>query len=230
MRQGRKIVEAIEKEGGVPRLWIEPFSGALGSGAAAMRRFPKAKFVFLDNNEALQNMWKAALNGWEPPSHYLTREDYISFKERQDVEDPMTAFVGFGYSFGGKWFAGYAKCNENVPGGRDLGPAGSTIRKIGLLRERDVDILTGPWDGISSAYATVYYDPPYSGKTRQRKGVVDIDPRSIEHHAKTAMGGYCYATEFGEVFKGRVILNMGNTDMLVNGGHKRNLDEMLVKL
>lgn len=195
-----------------------------------MRAFPKARFVFSDNNLALQNMWLALKDGWEPPKDYITAEDYAVFKARQDPRDPMTAFVGFGYSYGGKWFAGFAKPNDNVPGGRDLGPYGGTMRKARPLRERDVVIICRDWEQAAAVNAVIYYDPPYVGKTKQHRGVSYIDPRLIEDHARSMDSCACYASEFGEVFQGRVVLDMGNTDMLVNGGEKKNANELLVRI
>ena len=53
-------------------------------------------------------MWKALQQGWEPPD-LVTFEDYEYVRAHQDENPALTAFVGFGCTFGAKWFGGYAR-------------------------------------------------------------------------------------------------------------------------
>lgn len=53
-------------------------------------------------------MFKALQKGWIPPDT-INEDTYQMIKKRMDYTDPLTAFVGFGCSFGGKWFGGYAR-------------------------------------------------------------------------------------------------------------------------
>ena len=39
----------------------------------------------------------------------LSKEEYYYIKEHKDENKVLTGFVGFGCSFGGKWFGGYAR-------------------------------------------------------------------------------------------------------------------------
>ena len=64
-----------------------------------------------DVNRPLITMYKALQDGWIPPST-VTEEMYAEYKGIQDAEDPLTAFIGIGCSFSGKWFGGYARSGE----------------------------------------------------------------------------------------------------------------------
>ena len=83
------------------REFWEPFCGGLG--ITAVMSGPR---VASDISEPLITLYKALQQGWDPPE-VLTREEYAQLKKRQDPYDPLTAFAGFGCSFGGKWFGGY---------------------------------------------------------------------------------------------------------------------------
>ena len=100
-----------------------------------------------------------------PPAE-VTREQYAELRTRAltdpTCDDPVLAFVGFGGSFAGKWFAGYANDNH----GRDyIGQAGHGCSKLaaGLA---DAEFICAPWQSIVDRISgTVYIDPPYAGTT-----------------------------------------------------------------
>lgn len=52
-------------------------------------------------------MWQALQQGWQPPE-IITKDEYYYVKEHKDENPALTGFVGFGCSFGGKWFGGLA--------------------------------------------------------------------------------------------------------------------------
>lgn len=53
-------------------------------------------------------MFKALQNGYELPNK-ITKEQYNYIKNHKDENPALTGFVGFGCSFGGKFFGGYAR-------------------------------------------------------------------------------------------------------------------------
>ena len=62
-----------------------------------------------DANPYLVAMWKALQGGWVPPST-ITESEYLVIKNTPDDHPPeLVAFVGFGCSWGGKWFGGWGK-------------------------------------------------------------------------------------------------------------------------
>ena len=64
--------------------------------------------ILNDKHEYLIEMYKGLQNGYELPDN-LTKEEYYYIKEHKDENKALTGFVGFGCSFGGKWFGGYAR-------------------------------------------------------------------------------------------------------------------------
>lgn len=120
-----------------------------------------------DANEYLIAMWKALQSGWLPPDS-VDEDIYQAIKAQPELFDPaFVAFVGFGCSFGGKWFGGYARGGTTATGepvNYSAQSKRSVLRQLTALldvrfvhsRFEDLDIPTG---------SLVYCDPPYAGTT-----------------------------------------------------------------
>lgn len=114
-----------------------------------------------DKHEYLIEMLKAVQNGYELPEN-ISEEQYKLIKENKNNDKALTGFVGFGCSFGGKWFGGYArnKTNTNyaLQSKRSLlkDMNGLTNTKFICMDYKDVLIPEG---------AIVYADPPYANTT-----------------------------------------------------------------
>ena len=124
-----------------------------------------------DKQEYLIAMWKGLQNGYELPDT-ITREQYYDIKANQNRDKCLTGFVGFGCSFGGKWWGGFA---TNKQGWNYCATATASVSKDlkGLMNAtftcsdyRDVEIPDG---------AVVYADPPYKGTTGYSTGEFDSD-------------------------------------------------------
>lgn len=110
----------------------------------------------------LIEMWKALQNGWKPP-RVVTEEMYQTAKGG-GYNPGLTAFIGFGCSFGGKWFAGYARGNTSPAQVRRV-----LLEKIGKLQ--DVTFSFKHYAFIKPPpNSLIYCDPPYHG-TEQYAGV-----------------------------------------------------------
>lgn len=59
-----------------------------------------------DKHQYLISMWESVSNGWLP-EHKITKDYYIRIRSNKDENKALTGFVGFGMSFGGKWFGGF---------------------------------------------------------------------------------------------------------------------------
>lgn len=132
------------------RPYLEPFVGA----ANVVAKIDGGTRMASDANQALVTMWQALQRGWEPPD-VLSRTEWEKLRASQDPEDPMTAFAGFGCSFCGMWFAGYAD--------RAGTAKRSLARKMRTLG--DVLFVCRDYRSFSPANAIVYCDPPYAGTT-----------------------------------------------------------------
>jgi DNA adenine methylase len=149
---------------------LEPFAGALNVTAALTS--PR---VATDACKPLITLYRALRSGWAPPRD-VDRPTYDRVKARRDPADPLTAFIGFGCSFGGKWFGGHdGRTADN--NGRGMLPAAtragaSLLRKIAKVD--DVPIGHRDYRDHAPRGLVVYCDPPYAGTTTYG-GVADFD-------------------------------------------------------
>lgn len=79
-----------------------------------------------DKHPYLIAMWQSLQNGWIPPD-VITEDEYKYIRAHKDENPALTGFVGFGCSFGDKWFGGFARNKR----GRNY----ASITKDGLLRD-----------------------------------------------------------------------------------------------
>ena len=114
-----------------------------------------------DKHEYLIEMLKGVQNGYELPEQ-ITEEQYKYIKSHKDEDKILAGFVGFGCSFGGKFFGGYARNKEQT--NYALQSKKSLLKdmiylpntEFTCLDYRDVDIPNG---------SIVYADPPYANTT-----------------------------------------------------------------
>lgn len=121
----------------------------------------KGPVLASDFNLSLISLYSSIRNGWDPPTE-TTVEQYHLAKTLPDT-DPLKAFHGFGCSFGGKWFGGYAK-GFNGPLTYPQLAARNSKRSVAAVNGEisHVDFLSvtpGP------TYRLIYCDPPYAGTT-----------------------------------------------------------------
>lgn len=140
------------------RIFWEPFCGGLSVSVALAKAGPG---IVSDAHPALISLYRGVRAGWKPPET-VTEDDYRAARALPDT-DPRKALIGFGCSFGGKWFGGYAR----QAGGYDY--AGGAVRSV----RKGVDALAGceiaRLDFLSIAPRpmdlVIYADPPYAGTT-----------------------------------------------------------------
>ena len=136
--------------------YYEPFVGAawvLGEVKAENR-------YASDANPWLITMWYALQNGWMPPEA-VTEEEYAWYKKNQPLDDPMTAFIGFGCSFGGKWFGGYAR--DKTGHNYAKGSSSSLLKQLPSIRTAHFSHAS--YKALNPENAFVYCDPPYQNTT-----------------------------------------------------------------
>ena len=145
---------------------------SLFCGSCAIESKVQADVKILnDKHPYLIAMWQALQNGWTPPD-VVTKEEYYRVKANMDENPALAGFVGFGCSFGGKWWGGYAKdkrgddyCGQAKRGLlKDL--VGIQSATFTCLDYHDVEIPDG---------AVVYCDPPYANTTGYTVGQFDTD-------------------------------------------------------
>lgn len=157
---GRAIAEVCSRFLQPGDLFVDMFCGSLN----VVRHVHSNQRHAIDACEPLIVMWNAALRGWVPPT-VVSKDEYEQIRRSPNPHDPMTAFVLFGCSFGGKWCGGYAK---NRPTQRYAEHASHQV----VAKAKDCDGLVlecasfetknpGCWP----AGTVLYCDPPYAGTT-----------------------------------------------------------------
>jgi DNA adenine methylase len=157
---GARIADICSKKLGPNALFVDMFCGSLN----VVRHVQTPRRLAVDACGPLILMWRNALRGWVPPTEVL-KEEYDRIKATRDPHDPLTAFVLFGCSFGGKWAGGYAK---NRPTQRYAEHAShQVVAKAsdchGLVLEHATFQSKHP--GCWTPGTVLYADPPYAGTT-----------------------------------------------------------------
>lgn len=155
---GKAISEVMLAQASERGRYIEPFVGA---GGVLIHMAPHFRVSLAsDYSLDLILMWRALQSGWVPPER-LSEEEWQTL--RYADPSPERAVAGFGCSFGGKWFAGYARSASRSFAGTASRGLTKKISKLAdsrvVFRRRSYqNILVKPGD-------VVYLDPPYEGTT-----------------------------------------------------------------
>lgn len=199
---GRRIAQVCSERLTPGSTFVDMFCGALNVIRHVPSSVPLAAGglvaghrVAIDACGPLIVMWRAALAGWVPPK-VVTANDYERIKQTQDPHDPLTAFVLFGCSFGGKWCGGYAK---DRPEQRYAECASNGVVKkardcAGVRLEHNT--FQGKHPGCWAPGTVLYCDPPYQATT----GYKAIEPFNsgafwhwAEQHAR--LGVHVFVSE-----------------------------------
>ena len=152
-RLAKQLLPIILKDDDGNSDYVEPFVGACGMMSSVNRMWRRG----YDSNKYIIALWKAVQNGWVPPQT-LSREEYDDIKTNKDrYHNHLVGFVGFGCSFGSKWFGGYASS-----GGRNH--CGESHRNVLKMSPHISGVLFGCSDYkdiVLNKRSIVYCDPPY---------------------------------------------------------------------
>lgn len=143
--------------------FISPFVG----GAWVESLIECDNKYLLDKHNYLIDMYIAIQKGWKPPQS-LSKEDYDYVKNNKDDKPYLTGFVGFGCSFAGKWFGGYAKSDDNR--NYCLNAHNSVLSKMEKLN--NAIFLCKDYKDLKPKESVVYCDPPYQGTTQYDRNII----------------------------------------------------------
>jgi DNA adenine methylase len=167
-RYAKELLSIILKNRKPEQWYVEPFVGAFN----VIDKVSGSR-IGNDENYYLIELFKAVQSGWCPPNS-VSETEYKHVKDNKEKYPPhLVGFIGFGCSYAGKWFGGYARGNDNNGQKRNYcresqknilnqlqGIQGITIHNKSYL---DLEI---PPQSI------IYCDPPYE-KTTSYKSSFD---------------------------------------------------------
>lgn len=172
-RYAKEILNAINNEIDIFEYsyWIEPLAGGMNMIDKVDSNLIR---VANDNNFHLIEMFKALQQGWQPPDEVLNEEyRYLMTQRHIDQNDlfdnAIIGFVGFGCSYGGRYFEGYARGNDNKgnPRNYSLESKRNVLKQIENLK--DVYFNYGDYRDLKiPPNSIVYCDPPYAGTKKYK--------------------------------------------------------------
>lgn len=142
-----------------------------GSCAVESRVKGFQKVVCNDRHEYLIALLRGVQSGYALPES-ISEDQYKAIRDNKDADPVLSGFVGFGCSFGGKWFGGYAR--DKVGTNHAAQSKKSLLRDVATLGEaefscRDYRDVPIPHNAV------VYADPPYNNTTGYSGGKFDSD-------------------------------------------------------
>lgn len=213
-RIAKAIAEIVNAERG-DRVFWEPFCGGL---SVSVRLAAHGPGIVSDAHPSLIALYQAVRDGWAPPKH-VAEEEYQAARSLPD-HDPLKGFIGFGCSFGGKWFGGMAR-----GGGRNY--AAESARAI----VRDVRSLGGcaircksffDWTPRARPFV-IYCDPPYAGTTGYgATGEFDHARFWAQAQAWERCGVPVFVSEYSCPVPHRVVWSKEKTVHVAGGSEDRN--------
>jgi len=141
-----------------PVLYLEPFCGS-----AWVAELVKSQLrVCCDLHPDLIAMWNSLQHGWKPPST-ITQDQYHATRLLESP-DPLKAFVGFGCSFAGRYFEGYARTAKKDNSKSYAAAAKRQLEKR-IVSLEDVIFQQCDYEQAITLFDpdVLYCDPPYKG-------------------------------------------------------------------
>jgi len=136
--------------------YLEPFCGAM---SVLMKMNKTYKCIASDYHPDLIELWKAIQSNTFIPPTEMTEEIYHDIKQLPSP-NALKAFVGFGCSFGGKYFAGYADKYKNGKNENYLQEITNSINKK-KNKLSNIEFYSCSYDTWKPTNKLIYCDPPY---------------------------------------------------------------------
>lgn len=162
-RFAKQILPIILQDRTDGQWYVEPFCG----GANVIDKVSGSR-IANDYHPHLVCLLEAVSKGWEPPFN-VSEEEYKTAKSDRSV-DPLTAFIGFGCSFGTKWFGGYARNKQ--------GTNYAKMNAVNLIKQsgglKGIEFRCGSYLDLEiPPNSIIYCDPPYEGTTKYATSGLD---------------------------------------------------------
>lgn len=192
-RQRRDFVPAILRETPNREEYLEPF---VGGGWMLEKMAPHFRSVTAsDIHEDLILMWQGALAGEEFPGR-VTEDDYYEVKASKP--SGLRGFVGFGCSFGGKWFGGYARQSGSTAETFPRTARNHLQKTMDALPTNAGFVLCSYTDHAPGSGTVVYADPPYATRGVEYKDSSGFDHRGFWETMDSWVdaGAHVFVSEF----------------------------------
>ena len=145
------------------KTYIEPFVG----GANMIDKIDFNNKIGSDINHYLIDLLNKLKEGADFLPDTITEEEYKKVKDNKDIyPDWYVALVGFGATFGARWFEGYARDKKT---GRDLPNESIRNLKKQAPNLKNITFKTCGYEAYKNVKnAVIYCDIPYSNSKRYK--------------------------------------------------------------
>lgn len=148
--------------------YIEPFAGACGM----ISQIDYPNRIAADKDKYIIALMKAVSLYWTPPET-MHEGMYKRVKANPDeYPNYLVGFIGYGCSYGGKWFAGMARGGDNK--GKPRNHVAESSRNLVKMRDglQGIYFYVNDYTNFNNETTkgnVVYCDPPYSTGTRYKE-------------------------------------------------------------
>ena len=160
-RHAKHILPIILANRTPSQFYIEPFVG--GFNIIDKVTGPR---IASDTHRYLIELFRAIQDGWIPPST-ITEPQYNDIRTNpHHFPVHLVGFVGFGCSYSGKWFGGYARslASDGTPRNHTAESQRNLLRQAPFLTGIQIHNLS--YDQLTIPPSSlIYCDPPYANTT-----------------------------------------------------------------
>jgi len=155
-RLGVHLAPVIESYAAGTDGYLEPFCGSLG----VLKRITLPQRVAADYHPDLIQMWNEVQAGTFECPTAVTEEEYLHAKQLPSPS-ALKAFVGFGMSFGGRFFGAYS---QKYLGDKKEDFCKEMVHSLARTRPliQDVQFLMSDYRNLQPVNKLIYCDPPYA--------------------------------------------------------------------
>ena len=157
VKDSESVSNCNRKMGGSNQTFVSLFCGSCAVESKLAPHFDRV--ICNDKHEYLIEMLKGVQSDYELPEH-ISEEEYRYIKYHKDEDKVLTGFVGFGCSFGGRFFEGYARNKEHTNYASQS--KRSLLKDMANLKNAEFSCLDYK-NVIIPDNSVVYADPPYFG-------------------------------------------------------------------
>ena len=154
--------------------YLEPFCGSLGV-FKNMTNLGYKTYIASDIQPDLIEMWKKIQKNILKIPKSISENEYNKLKNTKSP-NALKAVAGFGLSFGGKYFAGYAQKWAGNSGRNFLEEFKTSINKIQpLISKSNVKFFNKSFTNFTPNNMLIYCDPPYKNTVGYQTGEFNHD-------------------------------------------------------
>lgn len=220
-----EILPIILAHRSVGQWYVEPF---LGGGNTFY--LVDGKKMGNDTNKYVVAMIKAVGEGWVPPYDVSEHEYNVAKLLPEHMGDETIGFIGIGCSYGGKWFGGYARGNNQTGIPRNY--AEESAKNILKQQDgfKDAIYTSLSYDKMDiPANSIIYCDPPYANSTKYNR---EFDSESFWNwcNGMVDIGHTVYVSEYNAPDGWRCVWKKEvNSSLTKDTGSKKAVEKLFTK-